>query len=420
MPLTRDDWTEHLLRRLQEVQRSLGVDPSGGEDAHARFADVLDSMGMAEFLAILAADCGVTAGELEACAGRRFGSVAELAECLLTAGLAPRPSSTRPEEERDPFRSRGWLTASAVRLPRTVQAAAAVNAALQRLAGWLEEHAGIAGRTMWAGEDPLTAAVTAGRECLERAGLLVEEVGTLFVTAEAPPLLAGLGAALHHGLDLRPDTPVFELNNACTGFLAACRLAQTLLPEVGAVLIIAVEAPTFFLPLQPGPAGEAAALFGDGAAACLLGAEAIGPEAVPLGEVVLGADGRSGGLIQVQRTPAGQAALRLDGVPLASRAVERMAESVRDVVKQWRLPVADLAGVVAHGGNGRLPALLARQLGVPPDRVWSTVAHTGNLGSASLPAAWAMRQPAPRGPVVWTAVGAGLLWAAMRSGTPEG
>jgi 3-oxoacyl-[acyl-carrier-protein] synthase III len=61
--------------------------------------------------------------------------------------------------------------------------------------------------------------------------------------------------------------------------------------------------------------------------------------------------------------------------------------------------------------GGRLPALLARQLGLGVDRVWSETAHTGNLGSASLPVAWAAHPP-PQGPVAWTAVGAGLQWGA--------
>ena len=48
--------------------------------------------------------------------------------------------------------------------------------------------------------------------------------------------------------------------------------------------------------------------------------------------------------------------------------------------------------------------------------VWSQTAHTGNLGSASLPAAWAARPAPADGPVVWTAVGAGLTWGAALFG----
>ena len=63
-----------------------------------------------------------------------------------------------------------------------------------------------------------------------------------------------------------------------------------------------------------------------------------------------------------------------------------------------------------------MPNLIALQLDLPPERIWSQTANTGNLGSASLPVTWALQAEAPRGPVAWTAVGAGLTWAAALTG----
>jgi 3-oxoacyl-[acyl-carrier-protein] synthase III len=60
--------------------------------------------------------------------------------------------------------------------------------------------------------------------------------------------------------------------------------------------------------------------------------------------------------------------------------------------------------------------LLARQLSMPPERVWSETATTGNLGTASLPVAWAAHQPVEAGPVAWSAVGAGMTWGAALTG----
>jgi 3-oxoacyl-[acyl-carrier-protein] synthase-3 len=137
-----------------------------------------------------------------------------------------------------------------------------------------------------------------------------------------------------------------------------------------------------------------------------------------MADVVLGSDGSAAALIQLGRPAIGGLELHLDGVVLAGRAVRTMTAGVQDCVSRYGLTLAGLSGVIAHGGNGRLPALLARRLGLPPERVWSEVACTGNLGAASLPAAWAMRQLVVRGPVVWTAVGAGLNWGTVLSGRP--
>jgi 3-oxoacyl-[acyl-carrier-protein] synthase III len=74
---------------------------------------------------------------------------------------------------------------------------------------------------------------------------------------------------------------------------------------------------------------------------------------------------------------------------------------------------------VVHGGNGRLPGLVALQLGIPVERIWSQTSLTGNVGSASLPVAWASQPNLPSGLVAWTAVGAGLTWAAALTGPPK-
>ena len=78
-----------------------------------------------------------------------------------------------------------------------------------------------------------------------------------------------------------------------------------------------------------------------------------------------------------------------------------------------------LAAVVAHGGNGRMPALLARRLGLPPEQVWSETAKTGNLGSASVSVAWTLR------PALGVGSGgldrprrAGLQWGAVLFDAP--
>jgi 3-oxoacyl-[acyl-carrier-protein] synthase-3 len=355
--------------------------------------------------------------------------VAEFADALRATDLVPRAARENmtatavPEETLPPETLRegsAWLAGVAVRFPGTLQPAAVLDEALGRPAGWLERHAGIQARRVWASEDPLAAAVDVARASLASSRLLPGDVGALLVTSEAPPLLAGLAAALHHRLDLRPATVALETGGACTGFLAALWLAQALLARTGPVLLVSIEAPSRFLLLEPGPAGEAAALFGDGVAAALVCPEPTGGPDGPLLEIILGNEGGAGGLLRVERRADGCPELHLDGRALAGHAVRAMAGAVRDLARAHGLAVTDLEGIVAHGGNGRMPALLARQLGLPPERVWSETATLGNLGSASLPAAWASRASHPQGPVAWTAAGAGLTWGAALTGILPG
>jgi 3-oxoacyl-[acyl-carrier-protein] synthase-3 len=425
MAASVEDWNAHLLSRVARVQQQLGYEPDDTVQPDARFADLLDSMGMVEFLALVARDCGAAPAVIEEAAARRFGTVAQLAEALAAAGLAPtaapwrrvaRLSPDRTPTGGPPVATRAcWLAATAVRVPDTVEPSALLDAAVQRPVGWLERHAGIRARRVWAGQDALAAAADAGREALDRSGVLSEEVGALLVASEAPPQLLGLAAALHHRLGLRPGAAAVEVGGACTGFLAAVRLAQGLIGRLGGVLVLTVEAPSRFLEVRPGPAGEAAALFGDAAAAAVLTAESTGVDAVPVDEVLLGADGSAADLIRVERNAVG-VEVHLEGRAVAGRAVRAMADLVREVSGCRGLSPADLAGVVAHGGNGRMPALVARELGLPVEQIWSATAEFGNLGAAALPVAWARRATRPRGPVAWAAAGAGMTWAGTLTG----
>jgi 3-oxoacyl-[acyl-carrier-protein] synthase III len=294
-----------------------------------------------------------------------------------------------------------------------VESAVFLDEHLGRPAGWLERHAGIRQRHIWAEQDPLAIAAEAGRASLREAGLLEEEVGALLVTSEAPPLLAGLAASLHQRLKLRPQTPALEVGGACTGFLSALWLARTLVQQVGLVLVVAIEAPSRHLTIEPGEAGEAAALFGDAAGAYLVSPESASPGSLAVVDLGLSVNGEDGPLLRVEGSGTSEVRVCMEGQRLASRAVEEMARGVREVAADHGLSPEGLAGVIVHGGNGRMAGLVARKLGLPRERVWSRTSETGNLGSASLLATWEGHRENVTGPVAWAAVGAGLVagWA---------
>lgn len=411
---------EHLLQRLRQVQAQLGVEQCA-TDSNARFADEVDSMGFAEYLAIVADDCAVEVEDISRAVGREYGTVEELADALTAAGVhLQRGYVSLPAVADFPSRrdmTLGWVSGVTAQLPEHVEPAACLNLTLGRPGDWLQTHAGISQRRVWLEQDPLAAAATAGKLCLERSATRTENVGALLVTSEAPPHLTGLAAAVHDALDLDAATPALEMGGACTGFLTALWTASRLLASVDPVLIVGVEAASRWLAVEPGPAGEAAAFFGDAAAACLVSTAPLGHAPLRLRDIALGVDGASR-LVGATVNNRGRVELAMDGPALASRAARAMAISVRTLAARHRLQAADLAAIIVHGGNGRFPDLIARQLGIDPAKVKSETPRTGNLGSLSLPVAWAALAAPVRGPVAWTAAGAGLQWGSALFDAP--
>jgi 3-oxoacyl-[acyl-carrier-protein] synthase-3 len=454
MQQTTDAMLEHLLERLREVQSFLGVAADAAVDADAPLGKLLDSMALVEYVAVLAEDCAVSADVIEHCAGLQFGTVRQLAVALAEAGitcaqnqtLGPLIAVTAPIVER---MATCWLSSPVLLLPELVQRADELDALLDRPSGWLIRHAGICQRHIWGAQDPVTVAAAAGLASLRNAGLLAEDVETLLVTSEASPLPAGMAAVLHHRLNLRPKAVALEVGGACTGFLSALWLAQRLLgherpPQVvgpeswregpahvvsgsrqervsppggraprtpGVILVIALEAPSLYLHVKPGPTGETAALFGDGAAACVLSRQTLASTSLSLLDVELRSEGGAADLLQVLRAPPEGFEIHMEGTRLAGVAVRTMATGVLDQLAHHKLDLGRVQAIIAHGGNGRMPGLLARRLGLPSHAVWSATETTGNLGSVSLPAAWALHADTVAGPLAWAAVGAGLTGA---------
>jgi len=409
---------EYLSRRLGEVRPPVADAPGSPlgaiVDPDAPFADLVDSMGLVEFVGLLASDCGVRPEAIEQAVDRRFSTLTELARALHAAGILPRqakmPGTTQAGGKVG--KATAWLAAPKVVLPREVQAAALLDGLLNRPPGWLEQHAGITSRRVWASEDALAATAAAGLSCLEENAVGVHELAALLVTSEASPRPLGLAAALHARMNVPAHIPALEVGGACTGLLHCLWLGQQLVRPGAAVLIAAVEAPSSWLEVRPGPEGEVAVLFGDGAGICLLTA-APTPGGWPMHNLVLGSDGRAGDLVRLRVENRGPV-VEMDGQALALRAVQQLVAAVEQVSAMHGLKPADLDSLLIHAGNGRLPALVARRLDVPVERVHSTTAWTGNLGSVSLVAALAHHPP--RLPAVCAAVGAGLCWGAMLLG----
>jgi 3-oxoacyl-[acyl-carrier-protein] synthase-3 len=406
------DLSASVLSRLHQVRQELGLPALAAEDPETPLADLLDSMALVELLAALAEDHGLSADAIERAAGRRFSTVASLAAALAVAlreqpgaALAPHPVADRS----GPALCR--MTAPRLRLPLRVQESDELDALLGRPAGWLRSHAGIARRYVWGAEDAVSAAAETARESLAAAGVLPDEVGALLATSQAPPLATGLSAALHRRIDLPPRAVALEIGGACTGFLQALWLASRLAAEQGVVLIVAVEAPSCHLIVEPGGAGEAAALFGDAAAACVVGRDRLTDNDLSLLDVRLATAGDPDGLLAVEGDGRSGLRVRMDGPRLAGRAVELLAGEVREAATRQGVSPRELDAVIAHAGNGRMPAVLARALGVSGELMLSLTAESGNLASASLAAAWAANADKVRGRVAWAAVGAGLTVA---------
>ncbi|MGW8193357.1 MAG: 3-oxoacyl-ACP synthase III [Desulforhopalus sp.] len=112
-------------------------------------------------------------------------------------------------------------------------------------AGRLELMSGIGQRRLWPeGTKPSEAATLAGRRVLERADADPKEIGCLIFTSVSRDMMEPATASfVHDNLGLSPSSLIFDISNACLGFLDGMVMLANMieLGQVDSGLIVSGE-----------------------------------------------------------------------------------------------------------------------------------------------------------------------------------
>lgn len=287
---------------------------------------------------------------------------------------------------------------------------------------WIRTRTGIAARARAGADEPTSAlAVAAGGAALAGASA-PDDVDTVVVATTTPDMKCPATAAVvATGLGLG-GAASFDLNSACTGFLAGMGVASGLVVAGHSRSVLLIGAEKYSSIIHEGDRGTAP-IFGDGAAAMVLRAgDADEPGAV--GRVHLASDGELWDLAYVKaggsafpRTPdedPHDPHLRMNGRATYRHAVAAMTRSCREALAARGLTTDDVDLLVAHQANVRILQEVARELGIDPGRSLVDLTDIGNTAAASIPMALsrAHRNGTITGKetLLLTAFGAGASW----------
>jgi 3-oxoacyl-[acyl-carrier-protein] synthase III len=298
-----------------------------------------------------------------------------------------------------------YLHAFGVHLPERVVANAELAERLGCTIEWIEKVSGIQERR-WAAPETAAAdmGVAAAEDCLRKAGVAANTLGMLIVASGSaargfPGPAAEVAARL--GLD---STPALDLPIASAGSLFGLALAMRLAEIQGDVLVVAAEKMSALIESDP----NTAILFGDGAGAALVSAR---PGRWRMLDAVLHTDGH----YRADLAFEGSGPLRMNGLTVILQAARKIPSSITEVLGRQNISVQQVAAFLLHQANLNLLTRVAKSLGVGPEKVFSNVQRYGNTSSASMLIAaseWSETNSA-RGPVVFSAFGAGFHWGAL-------
>jgi 3-oxoacyl-[acyl-carrier-protein] synthase III len=303
--------------------------------------------------------------------------------------------STQPDETR-----RITLLGTGHALPGEAVASTEIDCRLNHPPGTIERAGGVRQRHFAARDETAAKlAAKAAQHAAEAAGIRLEEIDCLVAASGTMDQGMPCNAALiHRELGLSAHAiPAFDVNASCLGFLAAL---DTLSWPIAAgryqkVLIVAADIASCGLDWNT---LDASAIFGDGAAAVV-----VGPSPAGSGARILAADllTLSEG-IDLCRIPGGGsrhhptridqpfaelAMFRMDGKGVFKLASQHLPSFIEHLLERAGVTREQLDWIVPHQASHLALSHLTRRLGFRAERVIDIFAEHGNQVAASLPTA---------------------------------
>lgn len=272
---------------------------------------------------------------------------------------------------------------------------------------WIVARTGIHSRHIAAADEGVVdMATVAARRALEAAGLGADALDLIVVATTTPDQIFPSTACLLQSRLGNRGAAAFDVQAVCTGFIYALATADRFIRSGGArhALVVGVEKMSRIVDWDD---RSTCILFGDGAGAVVLSASDV-PGIL---STHLHADGRYADLLQV---PVDADYLTMQGNAVFRMAVRTLEEIVQETLVANDLEGSDIDWLVPHQANIRIIQATADKLGLPMERVVTTVAHHGNVSAASVPLALddaARRQcfrPGQR--LLLEAFGGGFTW----------
>ena len=275
---------------------------------------------------------------------------------------------------------------------------------------WITSRTGIQRRHHCTGETHASLCVSAAKAALDRAGVSPDQIGACIVaTVTADTLVPSAACMLQRELGLPTDTPCFDLNAACTGFLYALHTMECLLNTSPRKFGLVVGCEELSRVINWEDRGTCI-LFGDGAGAAVVECR----EGWPSIGAVLGSQGDDE-LLRLPGIASGERGfIAMEGTKVFKFAVEAIPRCMEQVLEKAHMTAADVDFFVFHQANARIIDLAVRKFRIPPEKYYKNIQEYGNTSAASIPLVLSELQDQGKvGPGSRTLVvgfGGGLTW----------
>ncbi len=283
---------------------------------------------------------------------------------------------------------------------------------------WIIERTGIIERRIAAeGEFTSDLATRAAEKAIFKAGLKVTDIDLIIVATTTPDnTFPSTAIMVQQKLGIK-NCAAFDVQAVCTGFIYALSVADSLIKNGGYKNALIIGAETISRIIDWNDRGTCI-LFGDGAGAVILSARENTDRGIL--SFSLHSDNSTKDLLYTDggvSTTRSAGLLRMAGQEVFKHAVVKLAETTNESLAKANIKSEDVDWVIPHQANQRILDATIKRLGIPHEKLISTVSHHGNTSAASIPLALdiaAQEGKLKEGDILaLQAIGGGLTWGSV-------
>ena len=345
---------------------------------------------------------------------------------------------------------RSIITGSGIGIPKNVVKNDALSRIMDTTDEWIRTRSGVEERRyVDDGQGSAELGMMAAKNALAVAEKTPDDIDAIVFATMTPDFyFPGNGPLVQAQMGFPESIPTFDIRQQCSGFLYGLDLADSLIRsgKYRRILLVGADVHT---PLMPWTRGydvtlgkevaitaddvefnnrfrDRVVLFGDGAGAVVIeGAEGDGKGLVATKLFTNGSNIEAlymrGGSkrrpwVRAEDVESGDLIPDMQGREVFKQAVSKMPEAVRAVCEHAGIALDDIDILLIHQANLRIVEAVAKQLGLPPEKVPHNIERYGNTTAGTLPILF--HECVENGTikpgmlVCFTALGSGLHWGA--------
>lgn len=283
---------------------------------------------------------------------------------------------------------------------------------------WIRSRTGIAQRHIAAdGQMASDLAFIASKMAMEMANLAADEIDLIIVATTTPDMVFPSTACILQEKLGAKDCPAFDVQAVCSGFVYALAMADMFI-RTGKCRNALVVGSEIYSNIVDWSDRSTCVLFGDGAGAVILTRD----EEPGILSSHLHANGSYSKVLSVPGNISrgkiqGNPYLSMEGNTVFKFAVTVLEDVAREAIAENNLQASDIDWLIPHQANIRIIKSTAKKLGIPMEKVVTTVEKHGNTSAASIPLALdiAVRDGRIKSGqlVLLEGVGGGFTWGAI-------